>query len=1002
MIFQNLKNTACNTFRRFRLFIIGIGQNSIRFSMLIPILLTLIIGQDWYNHPELDWQNFETKHFIVHFHSETERSAREAAVVAENYYDPITALYNFEPDSKTHLIIKDTDDYSNGAAYYYDNKIEIWARPLDFDLRGSHRWMQDVISHEFTHIIQIQASMKYSRKIPGFYLQSLGYETEKRDDVLYGYPNVIISYPIPGTAVPPWFAEGTAQFMYEGANFDYWDSHRDMILRDRVLNDKMLSFEEMNTFGKKGIGNESIYNQGFAFVKYLSSRFGPDCLRTISTEMTNKLNYSIRKAMKNATGIDGQELYIDWKNQLQSDYQKKIGHVAKNEVAGTMIISDGTANVHPVWSPDGQRFLFLSNMENDYFGQTDLFMYDLKDSLWVKLMAGVQTAPCWVNDSTIIYARKNEPNFHGSRYFDLFKFNISTEEEIRLTTDLRLISPVVNHDSKMLAAITTFDGTANVLISELDSIDFHPLTDEHNGIQMFSLDWAGQDILVDAVTQHGRSIYSIGPDGRMKLINAGVHDERDPVRISTDIVWSSDASGVYNLRMTENGLTSTITNVTGGAFMPDISRDGKIVYSQYKNGRFNISIINSPRPVDVRQVGYSPDYAEGFPNSDWINYGDQSMAEPYTDMLDTPFIMPRLMWDYKTLKPGFYAFASDVLNKVFIFGGASLNRLGDKDIFLLFEYAKMIPTFYFNFFWISRNTVQKTNIYEENPTTSDLAIQLFATDIGARFPLSRHKFWIYYSYNKYREVINQVVQNTTGQLVAQGKIGFDDYRGHSLNSRWQFSTRKPEFAGNMLPSNGWEADAKISYEWNAFMYGFGFNEEDSTIEPQFIPNDTYRLDVDFQKHVTLVQARKIVGTLETKIGYVSNKSIDDFFYFFGGGLPGIKGYTFYDDGLNGPYLWINTAVVRIPVFLEKSYPVLHLNIQNMSCGIIFQAGGGFSGRLTDYVKNEHYKLSTGIEVRTSGFSFFGYPTAIGYEYHVPVSDASEKKGKQYVMVLFDF
>ena len=129
-------------------------------------------------------------------------------------------MYKYKPDSKTHLIIKDTDDYSNGAAYYYDNKIEIWARPLDFDLRGSHRWMQDVIAHEFTHIIQIQASMKYNRKLPGFYLQSLQYEKEKRDDVLYGYPNVIISYPIPGTADPPWFAEGTAQYMVEGANFD--------------------------------------------------------------------------------------------------------------------------------------------------------------------------------------------------------------------------------------------------------------------------------------------------------------------------------------------------------------------------------------------------------------------------------------------------------------------------------------------------------------------------------------------------------------------------------------------------------------------------------------------------------------------------------------------------------------------------------------------------------------------------------------------------------------
>ncbi|NQU67976.1 MAG: hypothetical protein HQ510_08550, partial [Candidatus Marinimicrobia bacterium] len=61
---------------------------------------------------------------MIHFHTESERSAREAAVIAEKMYGPITTMYQFEPDSKTHLIIKDTDDYSNGGAYYYDNKIE--------------------------------------------------------------------------------------------------------------------------------------------------------------------------------------------------------------------------------------------------------------------------------------------------------------------------------------------------------------------------------------------------------------------------------------------------------------------------------------------------------------------------------------------------------------------------------------------------------------------------------------------------------------------------------------------------------------------------------------------------------------------------------------------------------------------------------------------------------------------------------------------------------------
>jgi hypothetical protein len=251
------------------------------FRHIVFLLLTVIFGQAKYNHPELKWYTFETEHFKIHYHDETEVSAREAATVAELVYPKITEFYDFEPEDKTNIILKDADDYSNGAAYYYDNKIIIWASPLNFELRGSHRWLQNVITHEYAHIVSLQKSMKMGTKIPGAYLQFMGYEKEKRKDVLYGYPNTLVSYPRPGTVVPPWLAEGVAQFMYDGADWDHWDTHRDMILRDRSINNKLLTFDQMNTFGKKGIGNESTYNAGFALTRYISYKFGSATLKKI-------------------------------------------------------------------------------------------------------------------------------------------------------------------------------------------------------------------------------------------------------------------------------------------------------------------------------------------------------------------------------------------------------------------------------------------------------------------------------------------------------------------------------------------------------------------------------------------------------------------------------------------------------------------------------------------------------------------------------------------------
>ena len=149
------------------------------------------------------------EHIEVKFQAEAKRNAEVGAKYADEVWGPITSLYQYEPDV-VHYVIKDIDDYSNGATYFFDNKIEIWTSALDYDLRGTHNWLRNVISHEFTHMVQIQGAMKTSRTVPAAFFQWLNYDDERRPDILYGYPNVVVSYPLATINVPAWFAEGTA------------------------------------------------------------------------------------------------------------------------------------------------------------------------------------------------------------------------------------------------------------------------------------------------------------------------------------------------------------------------------------------------------------------------------------------------------------------------------------------------------------------------------------------------------------------------------------------------------------------------------------------------------------------------------------------------------------------------------------------------------------------------------------------------------------------------
>ena len=67
----------------------------------------------------------------------------------------------------------------------------------------------------------------------------------------------------------------------------------------------------MNSFGNKGMGNESVYSQGFAFCNYLVDRFGDEILPELSRSISSPFNYSVNRVLQKTTGISGEKLFVD-------------------------------------------------------------------------------------------------------------------------------------------------------------------------------------------------------------------------------------------------------------------------------------------------------------------------------------------------------------------------------------------------------------------------------------------------------------------------------------------------------------------------------------------------------------------------------------------------------------------------------------------------------------------------------------------------------------------
>ncbi len=943
------------------------------------MITTSVFGQFRYNHPEIDWQTFETEHFQIHFYNGTEGTAREGAFVAEQIYPLVTGLYDYEPPTKTDIIFTDVDDISNGAAYYYDNKIIIWASPLEFELRGSHRWLQNVITHEFTHIVSLQKAMKAGLKFPGAYFQWMGYEDEKRKDVLYGFPQSIVSYPLPGTAVPPWLAEGTAQYMYEGADWDHWDTHRDMILRDRTLNNKLLTFTEMNTFGKKGIGNESTYNSGFAMCRYIAGKYGSESLKNIMVELSKPFEFSISNAIRNTIGINGNDLYSDFKNMLEKRYEFLTESVQKNEMSGQIIEDGGSANLHPKWSPNGNMVAYISNKENDYFGQTDLFIFNMDTKTTKKIESGALSAPYWHPSKNVIYYTKKSPipNKHGSKFFDVYMYDLDKKKETRITKHQRAYNPVFIEKDSSIAFLSTYDGGQNIFRLNLEKNTIQKMTSYEDRSILSSLhyDVVNERLIFNRTQNHYRDTYflSLSDSSTGELLSSPLWDERDAVYINNQLIYSDDRSGIFNLFLIDEKTMeqSYITNVTGGAFMADINDQGEVVYSLYENGVYKIAFIDSIHVIDEQNVGYSPTYfIKNEILSDVMDSEYISESKTYMDDFTTMFVLPRVMVDYETIKPGFYFYSSEVLERLNVFGGASINKVMDVDLFFIFEFKRFYPTLFAEVFYLTRN-IQQSNFYTSYEIDDNLKFRLTQFNAGMRFPLfGMTQMELISSWQVYRAFVKETIP--LENLMAG--VAYDYYRGWINGLKWELNNVKRLADSNINPSKGYAIHFSAMYEKNDFITGLNLSDA-GTLTAEFADNNTWRINIDGSYHISIPYTNRWTLSFGTQLGWITNNDVDPFFNFFGGGMIGMKGYPFYS--IEGTRQLINEIIFRVPLFSQKHIQLGWFILQNSVLGFVYQKGNTWKG---DFDSSE-FKNSVGIQWRFNGFSFYNFPTALELEMH---------------------
>ena len=981
------------------------GLKTVRkiFIILIIILIQAInlpAQPVEYNHPELDWLTIETDHFQVHYHNGAERTAALVARIAEEVYSPITSLYLYEPDGKVHFIIRDHDDFSNGVTYYYDNKIEIWATPMDFVLRGNHNWLRNVITHEFTHVISLGAARKMSRRVPAFYFQYMGYEPEKNPYVLYGFPNRIVSYPLAMTTVPNWLAEGVAQYQLAKLNYDNWDTHRDMILRTAVLENKMLNHREMGVFNGTSLDNEKVYNHGFALVRYIADQYGVESLRKILREMSSPRYWTVNGALKKVIDKNERQLYQEWKNYLNEMYAYQISTIKNHVSAGEIIANKGFANLFPTWSPDGKKFAYVSNRGRDYLSQSSLYIQDAGNGKTKKIKGGVSSSVSWSPDGQkIMYARKSKPNKHGSHYFDIYQYDFNKKKQQRISHNLRAVHPDFSPDGEKCLFVTTRDGTQNIGVLDLKSKKVTYLTRFKSGQQIFTPRWSpdGQKIIFSMTIGEGRQIALVTPDGKsLKKLVADDNDARDPVFAGDGdkVYFSWDKTGIFNIYVIDmvTKETAQLTNVIGGAFMPSVNKKGQLLYSQFNARGYKIALLKNPVPIDeqnsaylayvnsathLASAGYNQDIAliNRSMSEQTIHYNDADVpryeSQPYGLTYGNLSFLPRVMIDYGTTKVGAYLYSSDILNKYDIFGGFAVNRDWDYDIFGMLNYRKFRPTIFLEVY----NKVLHHEERDDFPLTETDTVftnfkfkyDLTEVDLGLEFKLNdENSFRPAFVFNRYTARYQPEYTYRGQEFPA---IKYTYFIGRSIQFVWNYRNLMPSATSGINPAMGRMISLKYSREFNKFISDFKLTSY-GTFAEVFDKYNYGKLELDWKEYVPLFRNGRHALNFQFQGGWIDSP-VHEFFNFYAGGLIGLRGYPFYS--LEGRKMVIARTAYRFPLFNNLNFRLFHLYFDKLYLGMFYDYGNAFD---EDAIEFSQLKRTAGVEIRLDMFSFYNFPTKI--------------------------
>jgi hypothetical protein len=470
--------------------------------------------------PRLRWRTLETAHFPVHFPEQHRSQARLVAGIAESVYPRITGLLDWRPAERTHLLVLDAEDFSNGYASPLPfNYFALFLAPPDEgELLQNREWLELVITHELFHVVHLDKA----RRSPF--------------DVRSWFGRVPLLFP--NALEPRWITEGLAVHAESDSARRHGrrgQSHFEGMMRAEAARGPR-SLREINADGR-GFPLNRNYLYGSYFFAFLQERYGEKALAGyIESYSGNLIPFRLQSTAIEATGKPMDELWVEYHDWLRRRF---LPPGERPSVPG-QVIAGGFSLRSPALGPHGVRWY----VEHDGYTKPRLVrQHHGRREVLPEVEHDTRIFP--MPDGGVLLAQP-EICRNYRLYFDLFA--VAADGELKRLTECgryRFAAPLADG---RLAALRIDAGGAEVVVLDADGREARSLYRAARGESITGLAAKDGSVVVTRLVDGSWSLLEVG-DGRPTVLAADSAIKHSPRFGATarEVYFVADYGGTYNV-----------------------------------------------------------------------------------------------------------------------------------------------------------------------------------------------------------------------------------------------------------------------------------------------------------------------------------------------------------------------------------------------------------------------------------------------------------------------